>query len=355
MNAPVRSDVASPPVGGSGSRAPHVLIATDAWQPQVNGVVRTLEMLEGELRSLGVRVSFITPEPFPTFGMPSYPEIRLALATRSAISQAVQAAQPDAIHIATEGPIGLIVRQHCVAHQLPFTTCYHTRYPEYVAARLPIPLAWSYAVLRRFHAAAVRTMVATPTLRNELAGHGFANLSLWQRGIDLSPLLSAAREDLGFEPPVHLFVGRIAVEKNIDAFLSLDLPGSKVVVGDGPARAALERQFPEAHFLGSRSGADLARLYASADVFVFPSRTDTFGLVMLEALATGTPVAAFPVAGPREVIGASGCGALDEDLAVAAAVARSIDRDACRRYASQFGMRQSALSFLRNLAWITGA
>lgn len=353
MNAPVRSDVKGMPRIEITGRKPRVLIASDAWRPQVNGVVRTLEMLERALQGLGVSVTFLTPEPFPTVGLPTYPEIRLALATPGAIARAVEAARPDAIHIATEGPLGVLMRRHCLARHLPFTTCYHTRYPEYLAARLPIPLAWSYAALRRFHASAVRTLVATPALRNELADHGFSNLSLWQRGIDLSPFLAAARGDMGLARPVHLFVGRVAVEKNIDAFLSLNLPGSKVVVGDGPALAGLERRFPEAHFLGRRSGSELARIFACADVLVFPSRTDTFGLVMLEALASGTPVAAFPVAGPREVIGLSGCGCLDEDLAAAAAAARSIDPASCRRYASQFDMRQSAVSFLDNLAWIS--
>ena len=332
-------------------RRPRILIATDAWRPQVNGVVRTLEMLAEAADQMGIDILFLTPERFLTIGLPSYPEIRLALTTPGRIAAIIEAMRPDAIHIATEGSLGLLTRHYCSSRGLPFTTCYHTKYPEYLAARAPIPRAWSYGALRRFHGGASATMVATPTLQRELAAQGFENLVVWRRGIDLDPFLGAVRSPLaGIAGPVFLFVGRVAVEKNIEAFLDLDLPGTKIVVGDGPARANLMRRYPDALFPGKKSGAELIAYYAAADVFVFPSLTDTFGLVMLEALAAGTPVAAFPVTGPREVLGASGCGCLDEDLRAAVLGALTIDRQACRRYASRFTMQASARSFFTNIA-----
>ncbi len=326
-----------------------LLIVTDAWRPQVNGVVRTLEMLESELANLGVETKFITPEPFKTVGLPSYPEIRLSLTTPARLAALIDGFQPDAVHIATEGTLGFLARMVCIRQRRLFTTCYHTKYPEYIAARLPVPLAWSYAALRQFHSAAAATMVATPTLREELETHGFRNTLIWRRGIELTPFLQAERSSLGWPGPIFLFVGRVAVEKNIGAFLRLNLPGTKVVVGDGPARPALQREFPDVVFLGRKSGSELAQIYASADVFVFPSLTDTFGLVMLEALAAGTPVAAYPVTGPREVLGNSGCGVVASDLRHAALEALFIDRSACRTYASGFGIRESAVSFMSNI------
>ena len=352
MNAFTRPELTAATPAQVPQRPLRLLIATDAWSPQVNGVVTTLKMLSTELARLGVTVTFLTPEPFPTIGMPSYPEIRLALAMPGTIAKIIDAAAPDALHIATEGPIGVLARRYCMKRRLNFTTCFHTRFPDYVAARLPVPREWGYEVLRRFHGAASGTMVATSALRTELEDYGFSNLRIWQRGIDLASFLNARRSDPDYDRPIHLYVGRVAVEKNLDAFLSLDLPGSKVVVGDGPAREDLQARYPHVKFLGRKFGAELAAIYAAADVFVFPSRTDTFGLVMLEALACGTPVAAFPVAGPREVIGTSGAGCLDEDLGVAVTKALKIDRAFCRAHASQFTMRQSALSFLSNLTLI---
>ena len=336
-------------LGGHNERL-RLLIATDAWKPQVNGVVRTLEMLAQETENLGIETIFLTPENFVTIGMPTYPEIRLSLTTPGRIRKVIDDLRPDAIHIATEGPLGLLTRGYCLANKRRFTTCYHTKYPEYVAARAPVPLAWSYGVLRWFHGAAAATMVATPALKAELAAQGFRNLLVWRRGIDLAPFLAAERRPLAWPRPLFLYVGRVAVEKNLDAFLSLDLPGTKVIVGDGPNRADLQKRYPDAAFLGKRSGTELAALYASADAFVFPSQTDTFGLVMLEALAAGTPVAAFPVTGPREVLGDSGCGYLSNDLREAALGALRISRSACRAYASRFTMRASAISFFDNMS-----
>lgn len=331
---------------------PRILIATDAWRPQVNGVVRTLEMLADETDRLGVETVFLTPDRFRTIGMPTYPEIRLSLAGLKTVSAAIEELRPDAIHVATEGPLGLLTRRYCLVRKRRFTTCYHTKYPEYLAARAPIPLSWSYAVLRRFHGAASATMVATEALKQELACRGFENLVIWRRGINIEPFVSAERREMPWKAPVFLSVGRVAVEKNLEAFLSLDLPGSKVVVGDGPARADLQRRYPDAHFLGVRSGAALAEVYASADVFVFPSMTDTFGLVMLEALAAGLPIAAYPVTGPREILSGAGeaCGRMSQDLQEAALGALNLSRFDCRAYGAQYTMRSSAISFLDNMA-----
>ncbi len=274
-----------------------ILIATDAWHPQVNGVVRTLTMMAEAANALGVDVSFLTPQSFATVALPSYPDLRVAIPSPAKIARLIAEARPDNIHIATEGPIGILVRRFCRKHRLPFTTSFHTRFPEYVSARSPIPESWVWAGLRRFHAASSAVMAATPALADELRGRGFANVVLWPRGVD-AKLFHPKDVDLGLPRPVFLSVGRVAVEKNLEAFLELDLPGTKIVVGDGPARAELEHKYPDAVFLGSMHGERLADAYAAADVFVFPSKTDTFGLVLLEALASGVPVAALPVCGP---------------------------------------------------------
>jgi glycosyltransferase involved in cell wall biosynthesis len=323
-----------------------ILIATDAWRPQVNGVVRTLEGLVAEAPSFGADIVLLTPDRFASLPMPTYPEIRLALATERRVARFIEPLAPDAIHIATEGPIGCAVRSFCRKRGVPFTTCYHTRFPEYIAARLPVPLAAGYAVMRRFHAPAAATMVATPSLARELRGRGFSNLHIWRRGVDVDTFASGSAR-LSLPRPIFLTVCRVAVEKNLDAFLSLDLPGSKVVVGDGPARKDLERRFPEAHFLGAAHGRDLADLYRSADVFVFPSRTDTFGLVILEALAAGAPVAAFADGSAPDVLGDSGCGVLDMDLSRACLGALDISRDQCCAFAAHHTIRESARSFLQ--------
>ena len=344
--SPSSSAAGVSPLQLPGDRPFKVLVASDAWRPQVNGVVRTLEGLVTQAPALGAVIEVLGPDRFPSFPMPGYPDIRLAMPSPGKIAALIEEARPSAIHIATEGPLGFMVRRHCLRRGWPFTTCYHTRFPEYLAARAPVPLSWSYAAVRRFHAPAVATMAATPALARELESHGFGRLALWKRGVDV-PLFAAGRPGmLDLPRPIFLCVARLAVEKNLDAFLALDLPGSKVVVGDGPARADLESRYPDAHFLGLLSGQPLADAYASADAFVFPSRTDTFGLVMLEALAAGTPVAAFPVTGPRDVLADSGCGVLSEDLASASIQALDIPRERCRDYARGATMAESCRSFL---------
>lgn len=323
-----------------------VLIATDAWHPQVNGVVRTLTSLAASARSLGVAVDFLTPEGFRSFALPTYSNLRLAIPSRREIARRIQAAAPDAIHIATEGTIGASVRAYCLRNGLPFTTSYTTRFPEYIAARFPIPESWSYAVLRHFHSAATVTMVSTVSLMSELRRRGFQNLGMWTRGVDTELFAPHRSIPHDLPRPIFLTAGRVAVEKNLEAFLSLDLPGSKVVIGDGPQEAELKQRFPQATFLGLRSGPELAGLMASADVFVFPSLTDTFGVVQLEALACGVPVAAFPVTGPKDVIANNPIGALNEDLRIACLEALKMSREACRAFALTRSWETSARQFI---------
>ena len=332
-----------------------ILLATDAWPPQVNGVVRTLTEVSRELRGMGHTVATLHPGLFRSVPCPFYPEIRLALGAGRHIARFIEAAAPDAVHVATEGPIGLAVRRWCLKHGCDFTTAFHTRFPEYLSERRLAPARLTYALLRRFHGRAGAVMVASESLRRELASRGFGNLCAWGRGVD-TDLFNPTRRGptLDLRRPVFLSVGRIAPEKNLPAFLSLDLPGSKLVVGKGPQLADLRRQFPDVRFLGRRQNGDLASLYASADVFVFPSRTDTFGLVILEALASGLPVAAYPVAGPIDVIGDSGAGILDNDLRAAALGALQIPRERCRAHALNFTWNASALQFLRNLRPCSG-
>jgi len=321
-----------------------ILVATDAWHPQVNGVVRTLTMMAEAARGFGVEVSFLTPQSFRTFALPSYPDLRLALPWPAQIAELIEAAHAESIHIATEGPIGFLVRRYCRKHGLPFTTSFHTRFPEYVSARSPIPESWVWTALRWFHRPSQAVMAATSALAGELRARGFRNVVLWSRGVDTS-LFHPRPVDLCLPDPVFLCVGRVAVEKNLEAFLALDLPGTKLIVGDGPARAALERKYPEAVFLGARHGEELAAIYAGADVFVFPSKTDTFGLVLLEALASGLPVAAFPVTGPRDVIGTSPVGVLDDDLEAACFRALGIPRQVCVAFAARHTWEASARVF----------
>jgi len=325
-----------------------ILVATDAWHPQVNGVVRTLTNMAEAARAFGVEISFLTPQSFRTFAMPSYPDLRLALPYQAKIARLIAEARPDSIHIATEGPIGLLVRRYCRKNQLPFTTSFHTRFPEYISARLPIPEPWIWRALRAFHGPSQAVMAATPALASELRGRGFRNVVLWPRGVDAGQFHPRAA-DLGLPRPVFLCVGRVAVEKNLEAFLDLDLPGTKVIVGDGPARAALTRKYPQAVFLGARQGKELAEAYAAADVFVFPSKTDTFGLVLLEALASGLPVAAFPVTGPRDVIGNEPVGALNDDLRIACLTAVTISPQACLAFAARHTWEASARAFVENI------
>ncbi|WP_315738561.1 MULTISPECIES: glycosyltransferase family 1 protein [unclassified Bradyrhizobium] len=327
-----------------------ILIATDAWHPQVNGVVRTLTSLARAAAGLGADITFLTPEGFPSFGVPTYPGLRLAVTNGREIARRIEAAAPDAIHIATEGTIGWAVRRYCLRHGLPFTTSYTTRFPEYVSVRTGIPDAVGYWVMRRFHDAAAMTMVATNSLKQDLASRGFKKLGFWTRGVDTRLFNPDEPVTLDLPRPVFMTVGRVAVEKNLEAFLSLDLPGSKVVIGNGPQKAELERRFPTAHFLGEKTGKDLTAHIAAADVFVFPSLTDTFGVVQLESLACGTPVAAFPVTGPLDVIADHPIGAIDWDLRAACLKALTMSRETCRAFALDRSWENSARQFIGNLA-----
>jgi glycosyltransferase involved in cell wall biosynthesis len=319
-------------------------------------VVRTLSTVASELREMGHAVDVIGPDRFRTLPCPTYPDIRLSVLPRRRLGHMIEDFAPDALHIATEGPLGQAARSWARRRGCAFTTAFHTRFPEYVQARIGLPTAWSYAWLRRFHASGQGMMVATASLREELALRGFPRLRAWSRGVDLSLFRPEPREDWGLPRPVFLYVGRVAVEKNIRAFLDLDLPGSKVVVGGGPQLAELQRDYPTARFTGPRHGAALARAYAGGDVFVFPSLTDTFGLVILEALACGTPIAAFPVTGPRDVLAdaAGPIGAMDADLRLAALSALDADRAACRAHAERFSWRSCAETFLSHLVPLGG-
>jgi glycosyltransferase involved in cell wall biosynthesis len=326
-----------------------ILIATDAWHPQVNGVVRTLTSLARSAATLDAEIAFLTPDGFSSMALPTYPGLRIALPNRREIARRIEQAAPDAIHIATEGPVGWAVRAYCRRRKLAFTTSYTTRFPEYVEVRTGLPASVGYAVLRHFHSASSMIMVATDSLRQELGARRFRKLGFWTRGVDTELFNPHNPATLDLSRPIFMTMGRVAVEKNLDAFLSLDLPGSQVVVGEGPQRAQLEQKYSKAVFLGEKKGADLTAHLAAADVFVFPSLTDTFGVVQLEALACGTPVAAFPVTGPKDVIADHPVGALDTDLRNACLRALTMSREACRDFALERSWENSARQFLGNL------
>jgi glycosyltransferase involved in cell wall biosynthesis len=326
-----------------------ILVATDAWFPQVNGVLATYQRLADELPKMGCDLSFFTPEPFDTIAMPGYREIRLAVPNRHIAEAEINADAPDHIHIATEGPVGWMARNYCLRRGMSFTTSFHTRFPEYGSQHLGVPKGIVYAGLKRFHNAGAGLMVATPSLQRDLAGRGFRKVLPWTRGVDTTLFCPRADRLFGNDGPVFLYVGRVSIEKNVEAFLSADLPGIKVVVGDGPQLATLAERFPRVYFTGRRVGEDLARHFASADVFVFPSRTDTFGLVILEAMASGLPVAAYPVTGPVDIIEDGISGVLDNDLATAARRALSLDRAKVRRRALDFTWSRTAELFLDNI------
>ncbi len=326
-----------------------ILVATDAWRPQINGVVRTLEALQLNTASAGHDIAFLTPEGFRSFELPTYPGLRLALPGAAEIGRRIEAIAPDAIHLATEGPIGFSVRRYCLSRRLPFTTSFTTRFAEYASARFPVPVSWGYAVMRRFHGPASATMVSTPSLMQELTDRGFEHLRMWSRGVDTELFNPTRAIALDLPRPIFTSVGRIAVEKNLDAFLSLDLPGTKMVIGHGPQETELRQRYPDAKFMGAMSGHALAAHMAASDVFVFPSKTDTFGIVQLEALASGVPVAAYPVTGPRDVIGDAPVGALDEDLKIACLKALASTRADCRAHALRYSWANSAGQFVSNL------
>lgn len=338
-------------------------LVSDAWTPQVNGVVRTLTTTVALMRARGHVVQTITPDRFASLPCPTYPEIRLALTRRRTVGAMIAGFAPHAVHIATEGPLGWLARNWCIAAGRPFTTSFHTRFADYVAARTGLPPAWPWRLLVRFHRPARHTLAATPRLADELRGHGLEDLRLWSRGVDLAQFrarIAAPPAYAGLARPIALTVGRVAVEKNLAAFLDTAFAGTKVVVGDGPALAALRARYPAAVFLGALAGDALAAAYAGADVFVFPSRTDTFGLVMIEALASGVPVAGYPVAGPLDVVGEDGrgtvagwrrrVGAVDDDLGRAVAAALTADRADCAAYAANFSWDACVDQFIAGLA-----
>jgi glycosyltransferase involved in cell wall biosynthesis len=329
-----------------------ILLVTDAWFPQINGVVRALSTTRDRLVERGHEVEVLAPDRFKSVPAPTYPEIRLALCTPNRAGRIIEDFQPDAVHIATEGPLGLCARHWLKKRNVEFTTSFHTLFPQYLKFRFGIPERWTFSGLRWFHNAGSATMYNTPTLREMLASHGFSRLARWVRGVDTKLFRPVTPAELNLPRPIQLYVGRVAVEKTLEAFLVLDTPGSKVVIGDGPARRKLEANFPETIFLGPRFDENLVAAYCAADVFVFPSRTDTLGLVMLEAMACGIPVAAFPVHGPLDVVADSGAGRLNEDLAQAIRDALGIDPRICRQRALEHSWDQSVVEFSENLALI---
>lgn len=326
-----------------------IAIITDAWHPQVNGVVTTYTQSIRLLRQTGHEVLAITPQLFRTIPCPSYPDIPLSLFPRKKMRRLLDDFQPEAIHIATEGPLGWAARACCLKQGFGFTTAYHTRFPEYIRMRIPVPLALLYAGVRRFHDPAIRTMVATADLETELSQKGFGHMCLWSRGVDVELFRPGNKEFLAARRPIFMYVGRVAVEKNIEAFLRLELPGTKYVIGDGPARPELRRRFPEAYFSGMKTGKELANHLAAADVLVFPSKTDTFGIVLLEAMACGVPVAAYPVTGPQQTVQNGVNGFLDDDLGLAALAALTIDSGACRNFAVGYSWQKCTEQFVQNL------
>ncbi|MFI4891319.1 MAG: glycosyltransferase family 4 protein [Steroidobacterales bacterium] len=332
-----------------------IMIVTDAWLPQTNGVVNTLRQTAAALGRFGHEVSMLTPNEFRSVPCPTYPEIRLSIWPGAKVAARFAGFRPEAVHIATEGPLGLAARRYCLSRGLQFTTSYHTQFPQYLRARYPIPIGLSYMVLRWFHGRAACCMVSTASMRRELAARGFRNLATWRRGVDTELFRPRDKGFLGFARPIAAYVGRVSIEKNIEAFLQMPWTGSKIVIGDGPQRARLEAQHPGAHFVGFRFGEDLAAHLAAADVMVFPSRTDTFGLVNLEAMACGVPVAAYPVTGPIDVIDHGITGILDEDLGAAAQRALALDPQACRQRALRSGWDACSREFEANLASSNGA
>ncbi|MBB4167800.1 glycosyltransferase involved in cell wall biosynthesis [Rhizobium sp. BK538] len=337
--------------------AERLVIVSDAWHPQVNGVVRSIENTNRELAKMGIEVAMVTPQGFHSIPCPTYPEIRLSIANYRRVAREIEKHMPSYVHIATEGPLGLTARRWCLRNRMPFSTSYHTRFPEYVSARLPVPKSWLYAFVRWFHNSGAGCMVATPSLARELSEKGIRNLMPWSRGIDAGQFHPTPLEDapFGLPRPVFMTVGRVALEKNLPAFLDLDLPGSKVVVGDGPARAELEKRYPDVLFTGLKVGEELAKTYAQADVFVFPSLTDTFGNTILEALASGVPVAAYPVTGPLDIIGEDNeVGALDNDLRTACLAALSASREKARELAQQYSWEAATTQFINNIRAANG-
>jgi glycosyltransferase involved in cell wall biosynthesis len=326
-----------------------IAIVTDAWSPQINGVVTTLKKTIAGLTLLGYRVAVFNPSAFTTIPMPGYSEIPLSWLPGKKLARMLDDFDADAIHISTEGPLGHAARKYCLKRGFKFTTAYHTRFPEYLRLRLPVPLTWSFAFMRRFHNSASCTMVATSSLENELLARGFTNLKRWNRGVDIDLYRPRIKSYLNGSRPAAVYLGRVAIEKNIRAFLDLDIKASKYVIGDGPAMNQLKSQYPETHFIGYKTGRDLAIHLASADVMVFPSLTDTFGLVLLESMACGVPVAAYPVSGPKDIIENGINGWVDDDLAYAVKKALTISPQKCRSSAEKYSWTNATKQFASNL------
>jgi 1,2-diacylglycerol 3-alpha-glucosyltransferase/glucuronosyltransferase len=326
-----------------------VLVATDAWRPQVNGVVRTYERLTEEVAALDCEMTLLTPAEFTTVPCPTYPEIRLALPGYNYVIDRLDLINPDAVHIATEGPIGWMTRRYCKKRGVPFTTSFHTRFPEYISSRFGVSEGLIYAWQRHFHNAGAGMMVASASLARDLDARGFQHIMPWTRGVDTDLFRPRDVRKFGSDKPVFIYVGRVAIEKNIEAFLRLELDGQKVVVGTGPMLETLKARYPDVTFTGKLTGEDLAEAYASADVFVFPSITDTFGIVLLEAMASGVPVAAFPVTGPIDNVTLGVTGALNNDLGAAVEAALKLDRAGVRQKALQYCWQSAARMFMSNI------
>jgi len=326
-----------------------IAIISDAWHPQINGVVNSMLHTRHCLEQFGHRVEMFTPQDFTTVPCPTYPSIRLSVTPGRKLSRMLDDYAPDSLHIATEGPLGLAARNWCRQNKLRFTTAYHTQFPQYVSLRAPVPLSWGYRMMRWFHGPSQAVMVPTASVKHELESHGFDNIRLWSRGVNTALFHPQPGVDLGLPHPINMYVGRVAVEKNIGDFLNLDLPGSKLVIGDGPDLEKLKKEHPEVKFVGFKTGEELAAHIAAADVFVFPSRTDTFGLVMLEALACGVPVAAYPVTGPIDVITSDKVGCLDKDLKTAVQGALQCKRADCREYALNYTWEAASRTFESHL------
>lgn len=328
-----------------------ICIVTDAWTPQVNGVVRTLAATREELEAAGHQVLVISPDLFRSLPCPTYPEIRLALTGSRTVGGMIAHFAPDAVHLSTEGPLCVAARRWCIKHGQHFTTAYHTQFPDYAAKRTHMPAKWFWRYIQWFHRPSANILASTPSIRETLREHGLDRLHHWSRGVDLKCFTPNAPHPAAYANlprPIRLYAGRVAIEKNLEALLRIDRPGSTVIVGDGPARAELQARYPKAHFLGPLFGRELAGAYAGADVFVFPSQTDTFGLVMIEALACGTPVAAYPVTGPVDIV-TDQVGALDSDLGKAIDRALAKDRMSCAGYAGGFTWAASTRQFLDGL------
>lgn len=328
-----------------------ILIVSDAWRPQINGVVRTFERMLEFAPAVGVEMSVLGPDRFKTIPCPTYPEIRLALTRQRRVARMIEAANPKYLHIATEGPLGLMARHWAIKNEHPFTTSYHTRFPEYLAARFPVPTSWTYHFIRWFHNSGNACMVTTKGLEEHLIEKGILSLRRWPRGVDHRVFCPRPEIDVfdGLPRPIFTYVGRVSVEKNLEAFLDLDLPGTKVIVGDGPALPSLKAKYKTAHFTGAKVDRALAEHYSSSDVFVFPSRTDTYGIVLLEALSAGVPVAAYPVLGPKDVVGGTDVAVLSENLQEAALEALKIPRERCRAFALEHSWEASVEAFVQNV------